>query len=71
MKPIRLMAYLVTLGSREGDLVLDPFCGSGTTCIAAKILGRRYVGVELNADYCRIARARLAAFGQTGPKQFV
>ena len=38
VKPISLMSYLVTMGSRENDLVLDPFVGSGTTCIAAKLL---------------------------------
>ena len=38
VKPIKLMSYLITLGSREGDIVLDPFCGSGTTCIAAALL---------------------------------
>jgi site-specific DNA-methyltransferase (adenine-specific) len=64
------MSYLVVLGSRPRDLVLDPFVGSGTTCIAAKVLGRRFVGVELNPEYCVIARARLAAFEQTGREQF-
>jgi len=58
-KPIKLMCYLITLGSRPGDLILDPFAGSATTCIAAKMLGRRYVGIEREADYCKIGEARL------------
>jgi len=60
-KPIKLMSYLITLGSREGDIVLDPFIGSGTTAIAAKMLRRRYIGYETDPDYCRIAEARLSA----------
>jgi site-specific DNA-methyltransferase (adenine-specific) len=63
VKPIALMAYLVTMGSRPGDVVLDPFMGSGSTCIAAKILDRRYIGIELDQEYVEIAKARLAAHG--------
>lgn len=59
VKPIALMAYLVTLGSREGDLVLDPFCGSGTTGVASIILNRRSIGIEIDAHYCKISEARL------------
>ena len=55
------MTYLVTMGSRPGDVVLDPFMGSGSTCIAAKILDRRYIGIELDQEYFDIAEARLAA----------
>jgi site-specific DNA-methyltransferase (adenine-specific) len=46
--------------SEPGDVVIDPFSGSGTTCRAAKDLGRRFVGVEVNPAYCEIARRRLA-----------
>lgn len=45
--------------SNEGDLILDPMCGSGTTCVAAKLLGRNYIGIDISPDYCRIAEARL------------
>ena len=59
VKPIKLMAYLVAMGSRENDIALDPFAGSGTTCFAAKILNRRYIGIELSPEYQKIAVRRL------------
>ena len=58
VKPIRLFSYLITLGSREGDIVLDPFSGSGTTALAAKMLGRKAIAIELSEEYCKIASAR-------------
>jgi DNA modification methylase len=61
VKPISLMSYLITLGSREDDLVLDPFVGSGTTCIAAKLLNRKYIGMEMDSDYVVIAQERIKA----------
>jgi len=54
------MSYLITLGSREGDVVLDPFVGSGTTCIAAEMLNRKWLGIEISKEYCKIASARLS-----------
>ena len=60
VKPVKLMSYLVTLGSREGDVVLDPFIGSGTTALACKLLNRNYVGVEVKVEYVEIANKRLA-----------
>lgn len=59
VKPLKLMSYLITLGSRPGDVVLDPFLGSGTTALAAKQLGRKYIGIEREAEYMSIAQARL------------
>jgi hypothetical protein len=59
VKPIKLMTYLITMGSREGDVVLDPFCGSGTTCMAAKMLKRNYIGIELDPGYREIALNRV------------
>lgn len=45
--------------SNEGDIVLDPFSGSGTTAKMAKYNGRRYIGIEVNSEYCDIANNRL------------
>ena len=60
-KPIALFEQL-TVGFSESDsLILDPFCGSGTTCLAAKMSGRRYIGIDISSDYCEIARKRLEA----------
>jgi len=59
VKPVELMAYLITMGSREGDVVLDLYSGSGTTCMAAKMLNRRYIGVELSSEYHEIAKRRI------------
>lgn len=59
-KPAALCAYLATLCTREGETVLDPFCGSGSTGVACARIGRRFVGVELDEGYAEIARARIA-----------
>ena len=61
VKPLTLMSYLITMGSQPGDVVLDPFCGSGTTCIAAHKLQRRSIGIELNQQYFEIAAAKMRA----------
>lgn len=61
VKPIKLMCYLVSLLARKGDTVLDPFIGSGTTLIAAKMLGREWIGIDINKEYIDIANARLSA----------
>ncbi len=57
--PVDLPRWFIKLFTAEGDIVLDPFIGSGTTAVAAKELGRHYVGIDINADYCRLAEARL------------
>ena len=59
VKPIALMEYLIKMVTRESQIVLDPFTGSGTTLIAAKKLGRKYIGIELEPEYVKIAEARL------------
>jgi len=46
--------------SNPGDVVLDPFCGSGTTCKMAKVNGRHYIGIDISQEYCEIARRRIA-----------
>jgi len=60
-KPIRLLLDMVARYSKPNDLILDPFCGSGTTCVAAKMLGRRFIGIDISSEYCEIARQRLRA----------
>lgn len=61
VKPLALMEYLIKLVSREGHTVLDPFMGSGTTGMACKKLNRDFIGIEREADYVKIANARINA----------
>lgn len=59
---------MIVNSSKENDVVLDCFCGSGTTCVASKELGRRYIGMEIDENYHKIALDRLngiLANGQT------
>lgn len=58
-KPEKLIAKLILASSQEGDMVFDPFLGSGTTAVVAKKLGRCYCGIELHLDYCLLAAKRL------------
>ena len=57
-KPVSLMRYLLT--KHDGEIILDPFMGSGTTLRAAKDLGRRAIGIEIEERYAEIAAKRLA-----------
>ena len=59
IKPIKLMSYLITLFTREGDYVLDPFMGSGTTGLACKLLNRNFIGIDFTEEYFDIANERL------------
>ena len=59
-KPVEWMLWLVGLASKSGETVVDPFMGSGTTLRAAKDLGRRAIGIEIEERYCEIAAGRLA-----------
>lgn len=61
VKPLALMRYLIKLVTPPDGVVLDPFLGSGTTAIAAVLEGRDWIGIEREAEYCDIARARIAA----------
>lgn len=61
VKPLSLMQYLVRLVTPPGGVVLDPFAGSGSTLLAAEREGFDSIGIELNPEYCEIARARLSA----------
>lgn len=58
-KPLELIAKLVEKSSKENDIVLDPFVGSGTTVVAAKGAGRKYIGIDISAEYCAIAEKRI------------
>ena len=60
-KPEALLRRIILATSHTGDLVLDPFSGTGTTAAVAKSLGRDYLGVEQDADYARLSRSRLRA----------
>jgi site-specific DNA-methyltransferase (adenine-specific) len=59
-KPEKLVAKLILASSKPGDFVFDPFFGSGTTCVVAKKLGRKFSGVEQEPEYCQMAVKRLA-----------
>jgi DNA modification methylase len=58
--PLQLAEHLVRLGSWPNETVLDPFAGSGTTCLAARRLGRRSIGIELNPEYAELTARRLS-----------
>lgn len=59
-KPEKLIAKLILASSKEGDVVFDPFMGSGTSCVVASKLGRHFCGIEQNEEYCLWALKRLA-----------
>ena len=58
-KPVPSLKPVIEALTRRGDLVLDPFCGSGSTLLASKILGRRYIGIELSKEYSAAAQRRV------------
>lgn len=58
-KPIELLERIIKISTDEGDCVLDPFCGSGTTLVSAKLLGRKYIGIDINKDAVDISQKRL------------
>jgi site-specific DNA-methyltransferase (adenine-specific) len=60
-KPLELAMHFIRIHSEPQDVVLDPFCGHGWTCIAAKMLGRRFIGIDIWPAYVEIARERLRA----------
>ena len=67
MKPIGLMSYPIRNSTMTNGIVLDPFLGSGTTAAVAKQMGRHYIGIELNPDYCTLAEQRIgSAAGSEG-----
>ena len=64
-KPLEWAMWLISRATKENDLILDPFIGSGTTAVACKRLKRNYIGIELSKEYCEIARQRIR--GQAEP----
>lgn len=63
-KPLSLLRFLIDLTTKEGQLVLDPFMGSGSTGLAARQIGRRFIGIEQSADYFCAATRRLDGAGR-------
>ena len=57
--PVKLMERIILMTTKEGDTVLDPFMGSGTTGVACKNTGRKFIGIEIDEEYCKIAEARI------------
>lgn len=64
MKPVELLNRLIKVSSNEGDLILDPFMGSGSTGISARELNRRFIGIELDEKYFEIAKKRIEEVGK-------
>ena len=58
-KPVLLLNQIINIATDEGDVVLDPFCGSGTTCVSAKLLKRQYIGIDISEDAVKLANTRL------------
>lgn len=63
--PVHLIERLILMTTDENDIVLDPFCGGGSAGIAAKQMGRKYIGVDIDADYCNQATLRIQEAEQT------
>lgn len=64
-KTLRLLYRIILASTNEGDTILDPFSGSGTTGIAANLLGRKYIGIEQDKNFCQLARSRRNAIEDT------
>jgi len=58
-KPVLLLEQIIQLVTNEGDVVLDPFCGSGTTCVAAMLLGRQYIGIDKSNEAVELSKSRI------------
>jgi len=61
-KPKTFIKEILNMFSKEGDIVLDPFIGSGSTAVACKILKRNYIGFDINYDYCKLSKNRISKF---------
>lgn len=67
-KPLKLIMKLIDCSSNEGDLVLDPFMGSGTTAVACELLNRHWIGSEINPDFCDLIKTRVEESLNLNPK---
>jgi DNA modification methylase len=68
-KPVELTTFLISLLTRDGDTVLDPFCGSGSTLVSAQMVGRDYIGFDADAEYVRIAAKRALHYEVEGERE--
>lgn len=66
IKPLEMVKKHLLHSTKENDIVLDPFVGSGTTCVACKELGRQYIGFEIDEKFYKIAKDRLNGINQKG-----
>ena len=64
-KPILLLDRIIEISTDEGDTILDPFCGSGTTLVAAKIKGRKFIGIDISEEAINLTKSRLIAMVKT------
>jgi DNA modification methylase len=69
-KPLALLDRIIRLSSNEGDIILDAFCGCGTTIISSQILNRKWIGIDISPTACRVMGERLEAIGQKQNKDF-
>lgn len=60
--PCQLAKDHILSWTNEGDVVLDPMCGSGTTCVSAMLLNRRFIGIDISEEYCNLARERIEKY---------
>ena len=58
-KPVKLMRRLIEKFTKKGDLIIDPYCGSGSTLVACIKIERDFVGCDINEEYCKIAEERI------------
>ena len=68
--PYELALDHIKSWTNEGDIVLDPMCGSGTTCVAAMDSRREYIGIDISKEYCELAEGRVRIHSQKEPSLF-